>query len=426
MTGGPRQLLSLLTVIAAVGVPLLIAGLEADDLRGRPKLSAEELAAKTPRIAAQVEKLRDLRFDRAPRTRIVAAAKVRRKYARLQRKYAEDLAASEAAYKTLGIVAPNESLADVGTGIAAQVDGYYDPKAKRLFIVRNSSSEDPAGAKITIAHELDHALEDQRFGIDEGSDDASDDRGLAESALIEGSATEVETAYALRYIDFNALLRVATEAEQALNATAGNLPKAFEAELSFPYTRGRGFIAALRKLGSGWNLVDIALRSRPPLSTEQVLHPLKYLSYERPLPVRLRQGDALPTAWNHLTGGVIGEFETYLMLRPAIGMAAARRVAAGWGGQRLQLWRRGTASCSAPCPRRDVLFGAWRWDSEADARQFDRALRAYLPARLGAERRGPGLWSLKEGWVGLDRRSRETRIAFAPTRVLARRLAATG
>ena len=337
MTSGPRQLLSLLAVLGAVAVPLLVAGLGADGVGPARGLSAADLAARTPRIAAQVEQLRDLRFERPPRTRIVGARRVRAQFVHQQGRYEKQLETAEDAYKTLGIVAADESLADVGSSVAEQVDGYYDPKAKRLFIVRSGAGEDPAGARLTIAHELDHALEDQRFGIGEPSDDVSDDRGLAESALIEGSATEVEARYALRYVDFSALLRVATAADQAVDAAAASLPKAFEAELNFPYLRGQRFVDSLRKLGSGWNLVDIALRSRPPLSTEQVLHPLKYLDYERPLPVVLRAGDSLPSGWRHLSGGVIGEYETYLMLRPALGEAAARRAAAGWGGQRLQL-----------------------------------------------------------------------------------------
>jgi hypothetical protein len=428
MTSGPRYLLSLLCVLAAVGVPLLIAGLGADDSHARPAngLTAQDLAAKTPGIAHQVEQLRDLSFDGEPDTHIVGVGKLRREYERAQGKHKGQLETAEDAYKMLGIVGAQESLSDIGAGIAEQVAGFYDPKRKQLFLVRNPLSENSAAAEITIAHELDHALEDQHFGIGGDSDELSDDRGLAATALIEGSATELEFAYSLQYIHLNALRRIAKQADVAISATEGTLPKAFEAEENFPYTRGRIFVASLLRSGSGWNLVNIALRNRPPLSTEQILHPFKYLSYERPLPVRLRQGDSLPSGWHHLAGGDIGEFETYLMLRPAIGMKAARRAAAGWGGQRLQLWRRGDAPCSAPCRSRDALFGTWRWDTAADARQFDEALPVFMEKQLGGQATGPGTWALQHGWAAVDQGPKQTTVAFAPSAALARQLAGSG
>jgi hypothetical protein len=428
MTSGPRYLLSLLCVLAAIALPLLIAGLNADgpQPQGSNGLTAEDLAAKAPGIAHQVEQLRDLRFGREPSTRIVGAGKLRRDYQRQLGRHAAQLAAAEDAYKVLGIVEPEESFADLGAGVAAQVAGFYDPKSKRLFIVRSPFSEGGASAEITLAHELDHALEDQHFGIDLDTDELSDDRGLAATALIEGSATELEFAYSLQYIHLDALRRIAKQADKAISASEGKLPKAFEAEENFPYTRGRIFVASLLRSGSGWNLVNIALRERPPLSTEQILHPFKYLSYERPLPVRLHQGDALAADWRHLAGGDIGEYETYLMLRPALGAKGARRAAAGWGGQRLQLWRRGRGPCSAPCRGRDALFGTWRWDSDADARQFDRAMRAYIEARLDGKPAGSGVWELEKGWVALRAAPRRTTIAFAPRAAPARQLTAGG
>ena len=421
---GPRYLLSLLCVLGAVGIPLLVAGLDSDGPERSPNgLTAEELAARAPGIAHRVEQLRDLSFERQPRVRIAGVAKLRREYDAELGKHAAELATAEDAYKVLGIVGARESFDDLGAGIAAQVAGFYDPKSKRLYIVRTPFSESGASSEVTIAHELDHALEDQHFGIDLDSDELSDDRGLALTALIEGSATELELAYSVQYIHLDALRRIAKQADDAISATEGTLPKAFEAEENFPYTRGRAFVASLLQTAGSWNLVNIALRERPPLSTEQVLHPFKYLSYERPLPVRLGQGDSLPSGWHHLAGGDIGEFETYLMLRPALGAGAARQAAAGWGGQRLQLWRRGDADCEAPCRARDALFGTWRWDSGADARQFVAALPTFIEEQLGGKAGGRGTWALKDGWVAISMAPKQASISFAPSRRLAEQLA---
>jgi hypothetical protein len=71
------------------------------------------------------------------------------------------------------------------------------------------------------------------------------------------------------------------------------------------------------------------------------------------------------------------------------------------------------------------LIAAWRWDTVPDRRQFDRAARAYVANGLGAHPQAPGLWSLRGAWVALAGGGSRSTIAFAPTRALAERLAAT-
>jgi hypothetical protein len=423
-----RYLLSLLAVIAIVVAPLLAAALASDRLKAASTggLTAAEVAAATPRIAARVEALRRLSFDGLPRQRIVSVREVERIYAREQSKEEPPARASadEAALRLLGLLGRGESVADVGAGLADQVAGAYDPERRRLFIVRSPSGSDPAMVEMTLAHELDHALEDQRFGLPDSGELADDDRGLAEQALVEGSATELMLKYAERYIDPAALLRVASDPAVVGSASSAGLPEAFEAELGFTYLRGRAFIASLLQLGRHWNLVDIALRSRPPISTEQVLHPYKYLIYERPLAVSLRADRVLPAGWRHLTGGVLGEFDTFELLRRDGGERAARAAAAGWGGQRTQLWQRGSGPCKAPCRSRDALVAAWRWDTRADRLQFARAIRRYLADSLGARATAAGLWTLHGGAVALSAQGGMSTVAFAPGAGLARRLAA--
>ena len=229
--------------------------------------------------------------------------------------------------------------------------------------------------------------------------------------------------YARRYVDPAALLEAAADPEVLRSAAASQLPEAIEAELAFTYFRGRTFVTALRRLSGRWNLVDIAFRSRPPVSSEQILHPYKYLTYERPLPVRLGVGETLDKPWRRFGGGVFGEFDTFQLLRLGNGERTARRAAAGWGGQRSLLWRRGRAPCAGACRSRNALVAAWRWDSRADRRQFERALRGYLEQGLSAQRMGPRLWSLRGGSIALAGRGAGTGLAFAPRARLARRLA---
>ena len=95
--------------------------------------------------------------------------------------------------------------------------------------------------------------------------------------------------------------------------------------------RGRPAASAA---GGGWTLVDTAFRLRLPASTEQVLHPRAYFSADEPRRVRLRARAVL---------GAAGRAPA-----PAPGASCRRAsccgsadAAAGWGGDRYELWRSG-------------------------------------------------------------------------------------
>jgi hypothetical protein len=419
-----RQFLSLLAVIAAVTVPLLITGLSSEPpaSAGSGGITVRQLAAEVPAIARGVERTRDLRYRRIPKPHIIRAARLAQLSTGEEgHKQKAAMANAEEELKMLGLIGPHVSLANFDQAVAGQTIGAYDPQRKRLYVIGGPSAENGAIVRITLAHELDHALEDQRFGLpDEAA--AGDDRGLAEQALVEGSATELMTLYAERYINPAALLKAIAD-PQLFASTGPPLPKVLQADLEFSYFRGQKLVQALRRLSGRWNLVNIAFRDRPPLSTEQVMHPYKYLTYERPLPVRLRARAILGSGWHPLGSDDLGEFDTFQLLGFGNPDAAARAAAAGWGGQRTQLWRRGKGGCPAPCRARDALIAAWRWDSGPDRRQFDRAARAYVERGLGGEPRTPSLWSLPGGWVALAGGGTRSTIAFAPRPSLAERLA---
>ena len=156
--------------------------------------------------------------------------------------------------------------------------------------------------------------------------------------------------------------------------------------------------------------MDLAERTRPPASTEQVMHPEKWVRVEPPVPVRVRAGEALGDGWERAAGGVLGEFQTRELLARAGGGGSAV-AAAGWGGDRYELWRRGAGES-----RRDAaLIVRWRWDTPADAREFEAKLRQWVVDGLGA---------VEGGRVVVAERNGAVTLAMAPTGPLANRLAA--
>ncbi|HET6549892.1 MAG TPA: hypothetical protein VFG79_15620 [Solirubrobacter sp.] len=312
-------------------------------------------------IAARVEQLRGLRFRQRPEPVTVSAETARREGLEdLDRSYPEARRrADEEVLKLLGLIGPDVDLRKISASVFGEgVAGYYDPRTKRLRIVKGATPGPLA--EIVIAHELTHALEDQHFGL-ALDPDATDDAALARQALVEGTATLVMQEYLLRYVG----------AEQALGALLGGLdagpelPPFLQQQLLFPYTGGLQFASALKQRGGGtWKLVDLADRLRVPDSTEQVLHPEKWIEVEPPLPVRLRVD--LGKQWHRTAAGTWGEWQSAQL---------AGSDAAGWGGDRYELWQRGTCT-DAPCRDDDVLVMRWRWDTRVAAAKFAAALRA--------------------------------------------------
>jgi len=384
-------------------------------------------------IAARVERIRGLRFRRRLVPRRVSAARARREgLADLDRSSPPArLHGQEELLELLGLLPPGTNLRRLeGAVYGEQVAGFYDPRRKRLSLVEGAAGSGAAAGAlddITLAHELNHALEDQRFGIRD-SPSSTDDAASAYTALVEGSATEVMTRYALRYVGAGQSLSGAlgTLAQQT---HATKLPPYLQASLLFPYEAGQRFVESLYGFGHDWRLVNLALRLDPPRSTEQVLHPEKWLHAEDPAPVRLAVAERLGRGWRRLTAGSLGEWDTsQLLLRAGASAPVAREAAAGWGGARYELWRRSAASpvaaCSAPCRSRDALAISWRWDTRSDARQFDTALSPLLTRGLRARRSGDRSWILPGGAAAaVSVGARSTTLAFAPSPRLAAVLA---
>jgi hypothetical protein len=342
-------------------------------------------------IVSRVEALRGLRFDNRPEPVRVSAEQARREgLSDLDRSYPEERRrADETVLKLLGLIELDVDLRDVSASVFGEgVAGYYDPRSKRLAIVDGGGTSGGLGEAV-LAHELVHALEDQRFGlaIEEGE---SDDPALARLALVEGTATLVMQGYMLRHVGFGAALGGLLGGGLDTGPT---LPPFLQRQLLFPYVDGMTFAQALYDRGGGtWKLVDLAARVRPPASTEQVLHPEKWIAVEPPLEVPLRV--SLGAGWERVAAGVWGEWQTRELL------GGDDEAAAGWGGDRYELWRRGDAH---------VLVMRWAWDTQRDLDEFAAALRASPVARRSG--------------AAVDVTGETVTLVLAPDAELARRVA---
>src|SRR3954451_2658361 len=376
---------------------LLVAGFAFDsDDTAAPKQAKTEPATPIVTIERRVQQIRDLRYETLPRPQTVSPAQAKRDGLEdLDRNYpAARRHADEEVLKLLGLLKPDVDLRKVsGTIFGQGVAGYYDPRTKHLRVVSGAQTTNRFLYEITLAHELTHALEDQRFKLDLESS-SSDDAGLANLALVEGSATAVMFTYAEQHFSAEQTL---VGLFSSLGQDTGDLPPFIEAQLVFPYVQGQEFIKRLYAAG-GWGVVDAAYRFRPPASSEQIMHPDKYLAVELPDKVRLQ---ASPGAgWRRVVGGTWGEWAT--------GQLVGNEAATGWGGDRYELWQRGSDDGPAPCRDRAALVMRWRWDDRASARRFEGALNE---------------WSVgKPGALAVGSRGLEVALALAPSQDLAERL----
>jgi hypothetical protein len=392
----------LIVLALLVAIAVVTGGEDAQEGAERAE-RAPEAAEPAPVevIARRVERIRGVRFEERPRPERVTADQARdeglealdRDYAPVRRR------ADEKLYALLGLLPEDTDLREVAESVyGSQVAGYYDPRTGALRIVEGAGMSSPAYTEIILAHELTHALEDQVFGLRMEEITGTGDAALAYAALVEGTATALMFDYASRHLTGEELLGGLLA---SAFAPPPDIPPFLQAQLLFPYDRGQAFAQRLYRATGDWTLLDVALRHRPPATTEQVLHPEKYLRFEGPERVRVEPRAVLGGGWRRAAAGTLGEWQTGELLREA-GGTGAPAAAEGWGGDRYELWSG---------PGGDALVVRWRWDTPADRREFAAKLRAYVDA--GA----PG------GVAALARRGGAVTLAVAPDRALARRLA---
>ncbi len=221
-----------------------------------------------------------------------------------------------------------------------QVAGLYDPKAGEFYIADWIPVDEQ---KEVMAHELTHALEDQSFHIDPWVKAArpNDDAEFARDAVSEGSAMAAMVDYSLtdqkitvRDIpDISLLIRAGAVAQMDKDPKLSTAPVYIRDELLFPYLAGTSFAQQFLKAHSGWQDIHL-LFERPPVSTQQILHPDLYLKNQAPASVKLPEWKGLiPEDWKLLEENVMGEFGVDEVLKTFLDDNRAN-ISQAWAGDR--------------------------------------------------------------------------------------------
>jgi len=283
---------------------------------------------------------------------------------------------------------------------AEQVAGYYDPDSSVLYVVEGS---DPAIARMTIAHELVHALQDQYMSVDSIlSVQRQNDRQIAAQCVLEGQAMLGSIVAMVPTQDLEQLgtfwndaqrRRQIQEQSQRMPVFA-SAPLILRESLIFPYLAGADFMQWFDRVYPD----TVPFGPRLPTSTEQILHPGRYAAGDSPVSLAVAGADGAV-----YTDG-LGEFEIRILLTELTGSETqAAAGAMGWGGDRYAVFRDDGGY---------ALVWWSVWDSETAADRFVQIMERHWPARATGGRymlervqvdgrpgvrfmRGPDSWS---GW----------------------------
>jgi hypothetical protein len=275
-------------------------------------------------------------------------------------------------YQLLGFIPKDfEYLDGIIEMYLSQLGGYYDSESEYYAM----ASWMPAPMQLPIAiHELTHALQDQHYNLDKLIEHEGNvsDHLMARSALVEGDATAVMLDYSRSLAGLGSISEEETISAFMLQNLSGAMlspafretPPSMQAMLIFPYVSGLNFVHALLR-EEGFETVHQAF-SRPPRSTEEILHPEKYLSGKKDFLTIDTPGvpEGIPIeSTQAIFEDSLGEFAIATLLRNWLSSAEASRAAEGWGGDRLALYEVKNGS-------RGILRWRTHWDSLEDADEF--------------------------------------------------------
>ncbi len=250
--------------------------------------------------------------------------------------------------------------------LTEQIAGLYDPDSQEFFIADWNSEADQ---RSVMSHELTHALQDQHFHIDKWTDAAKPniDAEFARDAVLEGSAMAAMIDYQL---DGKGSIRDLGEFDPAMlmgdldsSPELAKAPKVLQDELMFPYLSGTTFTQKLLKASNGWP--DFyKVFAKPPVSTQQIMHPDLYLQDVVPPKITLPPTKGLVSAdWKSLDENLMGEFGLLEIFKQYLPKDRATNLAAMWSADRYALFENQKN-------KRTMLLFRERLGSDASAARF--------------------------------------------------------
>jgi hypothetical protein len=248
----------------------------------------------------------------------------------------------EAVLRARGFVGPDYNSAKAEEDFVSNVTGYYDDVDKKM---RVRGTELTPYAKVTIVHELTHALQDQQFSIKKVRQGIeSDEQDFAVKSLIEGDARDIENAYINSLSDADR--QAVFEAENpAGSSRLDNTPDALQVQFGAPYELGALMVGTLRHIG-GVERLNAAFKTPPGDEAAVVLPFVPETQPSVPLPPLGSDPVAKAIPPEDLFGyQSVGTLSTFLTLSSRLDPIDSWRAASGWGDEAIRVVRRNDQIC---------------------------------------------------------------------------------
>jgi hypothetical protein len=329
---------------------------------------AQDLERRRDELAARLETLRGLKF----KSPVVLREGTRREYGayvleNARKVYGSDLSAAEKGLKALGLLPPKIRLdlaitAQAGLGVKV-----FSAGGEVLLL-------DPKAGDEWILNKMDLTLVDQHFAPPAA---ATFDAQMAWAALRMGDAEVVKhLIWTSGKVTGETVKKVADEVaawEKGDSKLASAVvPRIFVRAGEFPWRRGAVFALTQHVAGT----LDAAY-ARPPVSTEQILHPEKYAAGEKPVVIDPAPVDEFMASKGYapIYKTTLGELGVALVLETHFPREDLTSASEGWGGDEFLVYEKEGAP--------PLVLWITEWDTLDDAVEFQaqafRLMKRVLP-----------------------------------------------
>ena len=342
--------------------------------------------------------------------------------------------------------------------LTEQIEAYYDPKDKTVNLLDWVPVEEQ---KPALAHELTHALQDQRVNLDKWGDQtpsevshtsaedsdhlAKDELDTARDAVTEGQATAVMMDNLLKPMG-RSLIGDPEIVEYIKGKMAGSedspvlarAPLLLSESLLFPYREGLSFEQDVW-MDRGQTAAFAGALDRPPSSSWEIMNPREYEQGHVPsIPYLPDIHPLVDTTYRPYDIGQVGQLDVHILTNLFGGENAARDLTPAWDGGIYWAGQRLNATPAEQATTKSISFFYLSvWKSAASAQSFARLygnelVRKYSGVKLDkaavdtaetAEGTTEQVWATAEGPVVITRRSKLVFISESFDLPLARKLA---
>lgn len=347
---GARSIALVACVAAAVGGLLAPAAMAA-------KQPATTTTAAVPKrwdprlepIAREVAKLRKLDFEHPVAARFLDDAAFEKKVAvdksKLTPQDKRDLERAQAQLRAVGLIGSGVDLADAfGSLQTSGVLAYYDPDTKRITV--KGTNLDDVSTRVTVAHELTHALQDQHFDLKKLQREAAADHGSsALQTIAEGDAVRIQEAYVKTLSDADQQAYADQDAAIAQQAqteiTAQGVPDTLSVVFQAPYVLGQPMLQSVlaREHEAG---ID-ALFRKPPTADAAFVTPstlLEHRTFQQVPTPKLAAGEQRSGKPDQF-----GSLSLFQVLSSRLDNGTALDAADAWDGDAMVTFTRNGQTC---------------------------------------------------------------------------------